>query len=94
MVMATYWATSDVINKYMANILNIKTFSTVILELNVCLEPALVKNAVRGAQRRQLMSHVLNSCSWFTRRKDVAETSKDLQIQSDARQMAPRSTRR
>ena len=51
--MATYWATSDVINKYMANILNIKAFPTVILELIMCLGPALVKDAVRGARRRQ-----------------------------------------
>merc|ERR1719161_3107680 len=48
MVKATDWATTDVLDKYMADVPTTKEFSKAILELSVNLDPALVKNAVRA----------------------------------------------
>ena len=48
MVKATDWATTDVLDKYMANVPTTKEFSKAILELSVSLDPALVKNAVQA----------------------------------------------
>merc|ERR1712137_606905 len=48
MVKATDWATTDVLDKYMASVTTTKEFSKSILDLSVNLDPALVKNAVRA----------------------------------------------
>merc|ERR1712203_1018796 len=46
MVKATDWATTDVLDKYMATVPTTKEFSKAILELSVNLDPKLVKDAV------------------------------------------------
>lgn len=51
MVKATDWATTDVLDKYMANVPTTKEFSKAILELSVNLDPALVKNAVQAHKK-------------------------------------------
>merc|ERR1712066_84297 len=48
MVKATDWATTDVLDKYMASVPTTKEFSKAILELSVALDPKLVKNAVQA----------------------------------------------
>lgn len=51
MVKATDWATTDVLDKYMANVPTTKEFSKAILELSVNLDPTLVKNAVQAHKK-------------------------------------------
>jgi len=51
MVKATDWATTDVLDKYMANVPTTKEFSKAILELSVNLDPALVKKAVQAHKK-------------------------------------------
>jgi hypothetical protein len=51
MVKATDWATTDVLDKYMATVPTTKEFSKAILELSVALDPALVKNAVQAHKK-------------------------------------------
>merc|ERR1711933_93577 len=51
MVKATDWATTDVLDKYMASVPTTKEFSKAILELSVRLDPALVKNAVQAHKK-------------------------------------------
>jgi len=51
MVKATDWATTDVLDKYMANAPTTKEFSKAVLELSVSLDPALVKNAVQAHKK-------------------------------------------
>ena len=51
MVKATDWATTDVLDKYMANVPTTKDFSKAILDLSVNLDPALVKTAVQAHKK-------------------------------------------
>merc|ERR1712060_1016246 len=51
MVKATDWATTDVLDKYMASVPTTKEFSKAILELSVALDPKLVKNAVQAHKK-------------------------------------------
>jgi len=51
MVKATDWATTDVLDKYMATVPTTKEFSKAILELSVKLDPALVKSAVQAHKK-------------------------------------------
>merc|ERR1712211_191603 len=51
MVKATDWATTDVLDKYMASVPTTKEFSKAILELSVNLDPTLVKNAVQAHKK-------------------------------------------
>merc|ERR1712176_2892 len=51
MVKATDWATTDVLDKYMANVPTTKEFSKAILELSVKLDPKLVKDAVQAHKK-------------------------------------------
>merc|ERR1711897_58626 len=51
MVKATDWATTDVLDKYMASVPTTKEFSKAILELSVALNPKLVKNAVQAHKK-------------------------------------------
>jgi len=51
MVKATDWATTDVLDKYMATVPTTKEFSKAILELSVTLDPQLVKNAVQAHKK-------------------------------------------
>jgi len=51
MVKATDWATTDVLDKYMANVPTTKEFSKAILELSVALDPKLVKDAVSAHKK-------------------------------------------
>lgn len=48
MVKAVDWATTDVLDKYMAQVPTTKEFSKAILELSVSLDPKLVKAAVQA----------------------------------------------
>jgi len=51
MVKATDWATTDVLDKYMATVPTTKEFSKAILELSVNLDPKLVKDAVQAHKK-------------------------------------------
>merc|ERR1712061_816661 len=51
MVKAVDWATTDVLDKYMATVPTTKAFSTAILELSVNLDPKLVKDAVQALKK-------------------------------------------
>merc|ERR1719382_262967 len=51
MVKATDWATTDVLDKYMASVPTTKEFSKAILELSVKLDPKLVKDAVQAHKK-------------------------------------------
>merc|ERR1712187_467269 len=51
MVKATDWATTDVLDKYMANVPTTKESSKAILDLSVNLDPTLVKNAVQAHKK-------------------------------------------
>lgn len=51
MVKATDWATTDVLDKYMASVPTTKEFSKAILELSVNLDPKLVKDAVQAHKK-------------------------------------------
>merc|ERR1712039_13805 len=51
MVKSTDWATTDVLDKYMASVPTTKEFSKAILELSVALDPKLVKNAVQAHKK-------------------------------------------
>lgn len=51
MVKATDWATTDVLDKYVASVPTTKEFSKAILELSVSLDPKLVTNAVQAHKR-------------------------------------------
>merc|ERR1712066_930189 len=51
MVKATDWATTGVLDKYMASVPTTKEFSKAILELSVALDPKLVKNAVQAHKK-------------------------------------------
>merc|ERR1712039_701476 len=51
MVKSTDWATTDVLDKYMASVPTTKEFSKAILELSVKLDPTLVKNAVQAHKK-------------------------------------------
>lgn len=51
MVKATDWATTDVLDKYMATVPTTKEFSKAILELSVNMDPTLIKNAVQAHQK-------------------------------------------
>merc|ERR1719166_608209 len=48
MVKAVDWATTDVLDKYMATVPTTKEFSKAILELSVAMDPTLIKNAVQA----------------------------------------------
>merc|ERR1719326_1755554 len=48
MVKAVDWATTDVLDKYMATVPTTKEFSKAILELSVAMDPTLTKNAVQA----------------------------------------------
>merc|ERR1712039_366512 len=51
MVKATDWATTGVLDKYMASVPTTKEFSKAILELSTSLDPKLVKNAVQAHKK-------------------------------------------
>ncbi|MFB9110486.1 hypothetical protein ACFFVK_18035, partial [Flavobacterium gyeonganense] len=51
MVKATDWATTGVLDKYMASVPTTKEFSKAILELSVSLDPKLVKDAVQAHKK-------------------------------------------
>merc|ERR1711897_35318 len=51
MVKATDWATTDVLDKYVASVPTTKEFSKAILELSVSLDPKLVKDAVQAHKK-------------------------------------------
>merc|ERR1711976_1100108 len=51
MVKATDWATTGVLDKYMASVPTTKEFSKAILELSVALDPKLVKDAVQAHKK-------------------------------------------
>merc|ERR1719512_487267 len=51
MVKATDWATTGVLDKYVASVPTTKEFSKAILELSVALDPKLVKNAVQAHKK-------------------------------------------
>merc|ERR1711920_180329 len=51
MVKSTDWATTDVLDKYMASVPTTKEFSKAILELSTSLDPKLVKNAVQAHKK-------------------------------------------
>ena len=51
MVKATDWATTGVLDKYVASVPTTKEFSKAILELSVSLDPKLVKDAVQAHKK-------------------------------------------